>query len=148
MPTRDELKAMVDVLPQSSLERVHTMMKYQIEPPPPPSAEVARMRQRGQEYRKAVEQSFRENRRPGTIAGMAGGGSWGTREGTPFGRSSFHYWDGKALVQQTLQSFDSYEVELMERFSMSEDGTKLVCSVELSSGGRTVRHDEEFPVQK
>ena len=71
MPTRDELKAMVDDLPQSSLERVHTMMKYQIEPPPPPSAEVARMRQRGQEYRKAVEQSFRENRRPGTI-GVSG----------------------------------------------------------------------------
>ena len=75
-------------------------------------------------------------------------GGVGEREGTPFGRSSFHYWDGKALVQQTLQSFDSHEVELMERFSMSEDGTKLVCSVELSSGGRTVRHDEEFPVQK
>lgn len=27
-------------------------------------------------------------------------------EGTPFGRHSFVYWDDKALVHQTLQSFD------------------------------------------
>lgn len=34
----------------------------------------------------------------------------------------------------------------MERLSISPDRTKLSCVLELSSGGRTVNHAEEFPV--
>jgi hypothetical protein len=71
----------------------------------------------------------------------------GMHEGTPYGRHEFSYWDEKALVQQTLQSFDGHEVEIMERFSISDDRTKLSCLLELSSGGRTVRHSEDFPIK-
>jgi hypothetical protein len=69
-------------------------------------------------------------------------------QGTSFGRHPHHYWDEKALVQQTLQSFDGQEIELMERFSVSEDRTKLSCILELSSGGHTVRHEDEFPISQ
>jgi hypothetical protein len=36
----------------------------------------------------------------------------------------------------------------MQRLSLAADRAKLCCSLELSSGGRTVRHEEEFPVTK
>jgi hypothetical protein len=70
------------------------------------------------------------------------------REGVPFGRQGFQYWDDKALVHQSLHSFDGQEIEIMERLSFSPDRAKFSCVLELSSGGRTVRHEKEFPVTK
>ena len=106
------------------------------------------MQRRSQEYKERVEQRFRETRKPGTIGGMAGGGSTGMHQGTPFGRHGFSYWDEKALVNQSLQSFNGQELEIMERLSLSPDHTKLFCVLELSSGGRTVNFTQEFPITK
>ena len=144
MATRDELKALIDQLPENRLEPVHGMLEFHLNPPAP-NPEIERMHRRTIEYRKLVEQRFRETLRPGTCAGLGGGGSSGMHEGTPFSRHSFSYWDDKALVQQTLQSFDGQEIEIMERFSMAADRSTLSCTFEVSSGGRTVRHEEEFP---
>ena len=80
------------------------------------------------------------------VGGMSGGGFAGMHEGTPYGRHSFSYWDDKALVQQTLQSFDGHELEITERLSISEDRKKLSCILELSSGGRTIRYTDDFPI--
>jgi hypothetical protein len=145
MADREELKSMIDQLPEASLEMVRTLMEHHIHPPPPRPPEVEALQQRGQEYRRRVEQQFRETMKPGTMGGFGGGGFSGMHEGTPFGRNSFHYWDGDALVQQTLQSFDSQEIEIMQRLSFTADGTEVLCIVELSSGGRTERHEGRFP---
>jgi hypothetical protein len=104
------------------------------------------MRSRGQDYQRRVEQRYRETRMPGTIGGMGRRGGIGMHEGTPFGRQSFSYWDEKALVQQTLQSFDGQELEIMERLSISPDRTKRSWVLDLSSGGRTVNYTEELPI--
>lgn len=106
------------------------------------------MQRRSREYKNLVEQRFRETRKPGTIGGMVGGGSMGMHEGSPFSRQSFSYWDEKALVHQTLQSFDGQELEIMQRLSISTERKKLSCVLELSSGGRTVNYTEEFPITK
>jgi hypothetical protein len=145
MADREELKSLIDRLPEASLDMVRTMMQFHINPPPPPPPEVERLRRRGQEYRRAVEQRFRETLKPGTIAGFGGGGHSGIHEGTAFGHNSFDYWDGKALVRQTLQSYDTQDIEIMETFSYTTDGAELLCNIELSSGGRTVKHEETFP---
>jgi len=34
----------------------------------------------------------------------------------------------------------------MQRFALSEDGTRLVYEEEIASGGKTVRRMEEFPL--
>lgn len=148
MADREELKLMIDQLPDASLETVRTLMDHHIHPPPPHPPEFEALQRRAQEYRKRVEQQFHETRKPGTISGFGGGGMSGMHEGTPFGRNSFHYWDGDALVQQTLQSFDTQDIEIMQRFSFTADGAEVLCIVELSSGGRTVRHEERFPRTK
>ena len=145
MAARDELKALIDQLPEPQLETVRNMLEHQVHPPRP-RPEIERMQRRSREYKKRVEQRFRETLKPGTIGGMGGGGGMGMHEGTPFGRQGFSYWDDKALVNQTLQSFDGQELEIMERLSISPDRTKLSCVLELSSGGRTVNYTQEFPI--
>jgi hypothetical protein len=147
MASRDDLKALIDQLPEPRLEMVRQMLEHHVHPPPP-RPEIEHMQRRSREYKNLVEQRFRETRKPGTIGGMIGGGSTGTHEGTPFGRQSFSYWDEKALIHQTLQSFDGQELEIMERLSISPERTKLSCVFELSSGGRTVNYMEEFPITK
>ncbi len=146
MASRDELKALIDQVPEPRLELVRMMLEHHVHPPPH-IPDVERMQKRSQGYRSVVEQRFRETRELGTVGGMGGGGFSGMHEGTPFGRHGFHYWDDKALVHQTLQFYDGQEIEVMERLSFSPpDRKKLACVLEISSGGRTVRYEEEFPV--
>jgi hypothetical protein len=147
MLTREELKAMIDQLPERSLEMVRVMLEHQIHPPPPRPA-IERMGQRSQEYRKQVLQRFQETRKPGTGGGGGGTGFFGEHEGIPFGRQGFHYWDDKALVHQSLQNFDGQEIEIMERLSFSPERTTLVCSWEIASGGQMVRHEDVFPISQ
>jgi hypothetical protein len=144
MASRDELKSLVDRVPEKRLEAVRDMLEFNINPPPP-NPEIEHMRERGQQYRKLVEQRFRETRKPGTISILSGGGMTGMHKGTSFGRNGFHYWDGDALVHQSLQSFNGQEIEIMERLSMSADRSKLICRLELSSAGLIVEHSDEFP---
>jgi len=103
------------------------------------------MHQRGQDYRNKILQRFRETRRPGTLGTGGGTGFSDMHEGRPFGRHGMHYWDDKALVHQTLQTFDGHEIEVMERLSFSPDRTALICALEITSGGRTVRYQDLFP---
>jgi hypothetical protein len=58
MATRDELKALIDQLPEPQLETVRNMLEHQVHPPPP-RPEIERMQQRSREYKKRVEQRFR-----------------------------------------------------------------------------------------
>ncbi len=140
-------KRLIDQLPEPRLEIVRNMLERHVHPPQP-QPEIEQMQRRSQEYKERVEQRFRETRKPGTVGGMAGGGSMGMHQGTPFGRQGFSYWDEKALVHQTLQSFDGQELEIMERLSLSPDRTKLSCVLELSSGDRTVNFTQDFPITK
>jgi hypothetical protein len=145
MATRDELKALIDLLPDSRLEMVEKMLDRHIHPPAP-KPEIENMRERSQDYRDRVLKQYRETRKPGTCGVALGSGFLSEHEGVPFGRQGFHYWDGKALVNQSLQSFDGYEIEIMERLSFSPDRTALICALELSGSGHMVRHEDAFPV--
>ena len=59
--------------------------------PRPPAPEMERMQRQSQEYKRLVEQRFRETQKPGTIGGMDGGGIIGMHEGVGFGEQGFHY---------------------------------------------------------
>jgi hypothetical protein len=150
MPSRDELHALLDQVPEPRLEAVRMMLEHNIRAHPPRQSPpgIERMRQRSQDYKSRVEQLFRETRKPGTLGTMGGGGFTSMHEDVPFGQYGFRYWDDKALINQTLHSFDGQELEIMERLSISPDRRQLFCVLELSSGGRTVRHKEEFPVSE
>lgn len=144
MATRDELKLLIDQLPEGRLESVMHILSHRVNPQIA-DPEIIRMKREGQDYKKLVMQRFHETRKPGTISTGSGSGFSGMHKGTPFGLHSFSYWDEKALVHQTLQSFDGQSIELINRLAFSEDKTRLSFSLEVSSGGRTVRY-EDFPV--
>jgi hypothetical protein len=147
MTTREELKALIDQLPESRVESVRRLLEHNVNPRRP-DPEMERMHRRSQEYRRLVEERFRETRKPGTIGATNVGGVRFMHEGAGYADQSFDYWDGKARVIQTLNLFDGCEIEVMQRLSISEDRKKLSYVIELSSGGRTVNHTEEFPISK
>jgi hypothetical protein len=47
-----------------------------------------------------------------------------------------------------MHYFRGHELETMQRFALSADGTKLLYEEEIASGGKTVRRVEEFPIQE
>ena len=143
MATRDELKSLIDQLPESRLEMVREMLNHQINPPPP-NPDIERMQERSRNYRTLIGQRFRETGKPGPLVG--GGGFSAVHVGTAFEQLGFRYWDEKAFVHQSLQHFDGQEIEITERLSLSSDRATLICALELSSGGKTVRHEDAFPV--
>jgi hypothetical protein len=146
MPTREELKALIDQMPEDQLASVEAMLLHRLNPPKP-MPEFEAMMSRSQEYRQQVMRRFQETGRSGTRGGIgSGGGSFGGHEGRSSGRWGTHYWDDKALVEQSTQHFSGHEIEVMERLSISE-GRSLCCAIELSSGGKTVRFSEEFPLR-
>jgi len=145
MPTRDELKALIDQLPEDKLRGVRRTLELNLNLQHLPS-EMEQMKQRSREYKNSVLRKFQENRKPGTLGAGTGSGFVSSHNGVPFGRQAFHYWDDKALVHQSRQTFDGPEIEIMERLSFSADRTMLVCSLEISSGGHTVQHQDGFPI--
>ena len=144
MSLRDDLRLLLDQLPEDKLQPTKAFLNGLLSPRMQHS-EHERSRDRGREFRKRVEQRFKETRRPGTVSSMIGGGSLFPKDGETYGRNAFHYWDDKALVHQTLQFFAGQELEIMERISRSEDGATLIYEQELHSGGRTVGDKFDFP---
>src|SRR5436190_18274423 len=126
MSTREDVHRIVDQLPDERLEHVQMMLSAVLNPHPTPP-QVTEMRARGQEWRRRVEERFTQTRKPGTISGMGGGGGFGfDSERGSFGSHSFHYWDDKAVVYQTMRFFSGHQIEQMERLAISADGSQLL----------------------
>ena len=145
MATREDLKTLIDQLPESRIESVRRLLEHNVNPRRP-DPEMERMHRQWQEYRRLVEDRFRQTQKPGTIGEMTVGGIRAMHEGVGYADYGFDYWDGKARVIQTLHLLDGCQIEVMRRLSISEDRRKLSFFLELSSGGRTVNHTEEFPI--
>ena len=63
MATREELKALIDQLPESRVESVRKLLEHNVNPPRP-DPEMERMHRRSQEYRRLVEERFRQIQKP------------------------------------------------------------------------------------
>jgi hypothetical protein len=85
-------EALIDQLQESHLEPVRRMLEYPLHPHSPSPA-LEHMHQLGAEYKRLVEQRFREMRKPGTLGSGSGTGFLSTYDGMTFGRQSFH-WSG------------------------------------------------------
>ncbi len=102
------------------------------------------MMRRCETYKKEVMRRFEESGNPGTLGvSMPRFHFDGSYEQVRYGGQSFQYWDHEALVSQELHYFDGRDVEIMVRLSVSDERS-LCCAIEVSSGGKTVRHSDEF----
>jgi hypothetical protein len=157
MASREELKALIDQIPEDQFDRTARMIQRCLAPLPPilppgspgsflrpaPPEFTAMMRRR-EAYKKEVMRCFEESGNPGTLGvGMPRFHFEGSYEQVRYGGQSFQYWDHAALVSQELHYFDGRDVEIMVRLSVSDEQS-LCCAVEVSSGGKTVRYSDQF----
>ncbi len=119
---RDELKALLDQVPESCLDSVEGALRHFIMQ----SVAVERLH---------IPEDMRKS----------SSGWSGYENGFRFGGQSFRHFEKGALLIRTLQFFGSNEIELNERLSLSSDYTKLVVSIAISSGGHTAQYAGEFP---
>src|ERR1043166_2913083 len=115
MPTREELHALVDTLPEGAIEAAHRILSGMEVWPPPPPPSVEEMRKRMEGRRLDVMQ----RQRPGTTAGFAGSGGYDPTRGA--GSFSFHYWDDDNFVQETLRNHKGHELTIVERIRVEGD---------------------------
>src|SRR2546428_10384841 len=115
MPTRQELHALVDSLPDEAIEAAHRILsRMQVWPPAPPP-DVYEMRKRMEGRRREMMQG----QKPATIAGFGGSGGYDPAKGA--GSSSFHYWAGDTFVQETLRNHKGHELTIVEHIRAGGD---------------------------
>jgi hypothetical protein len=90
MATREELKALIDQLPESCIESVKKLLEHNVNPRRP-DPEMERMHRRSQEYRRLVEEHFRQTQKPGTLGAMNVGGVSFMHEGVCYADQRFDY---------------------------------------------------------
>jgi len=136
MQSREELRTLVDALPEGAIEAAHrTLSQLQIWPPaPPPGVEEMRqrMRQRMEERRREV--MLRQ--RPGTIGGFGGSSNYDVDRGSA--SSSFSHWDDDTFVTETLRRHKGHEFTVIERVRV--DGRHVIYKHEITGPGG--KHDE------
>jgi hypothetical protein len=101
MISRDDLKSLIDRVPEDGLGDVFSLANFLVSPPQL-NPEHERTRQRTEQYREVVQRRFREDREPGAIAEdspIGGTGNSGAHKGISFERHSYDYWDEGTLVQ-------------------------------------------------
>src|SRR2546422_190307 len=132
MPTREELHALVDTLPEGAIEAAHRILSgMQVWPPlPPPAVEEMRKRMEGR------RREMRHGQKPGTTAGFGGSDRYDPAKGA--GSSSFQYWEDDTFVQETLRNHKGHELTVVERIGI--DGKRLVYKHEITGPGD--KHDQ------
>jgi hypothetical protein len=123
MSLRDELKALLDQLPEPYLPSVESVVQHLL-----------------------MQNVAEDQLQVPTETGDLGGRDWsGVYHGVRFGGETFRQFDNGAIVERTLQFVGDHQLETVQRISFSSDGTKLLCSFTVSSGGQKYRHEDEFP---
>jgi hypothetical protein len=153
MDTRVRLHAMLDDLDDEEIiaaeayifSIVHLRNQPEVNKP-----EQARLDRRRAEFEKVARShwsdSFQRAQGRGMVSGFGGGGSFGFDfRGRATGRAVFSYFDGAESVEETLRFIAGQEVEMVNRFGLSADGTNLAYKQTVKSGGRTVSREESFP---
>jgi hypothetical protein len=137
MAIRDEIHSLVDQLREDQLQNARPFLAG-LPGPRAQSPEIEHAPQLTHQFKKMVEQRFRETRNPGTISALVGGSSVFPKEPRVSGNHSFHHWDDKVLVHQTLRIFEGQELEIMERVSRSQDSATLPTSAKLDDKVRQI----------
>ncbi len=144
-PDRESLRSLVDLLPEQALQHVkRTLERMQTWPPVPPP--------RIAELQTEMRDKVRAALKPGTGMMYGGGGHWDAdmQGRMRKGRYTSSRFEDGAEVVETHHFRDEIEITVIERFRLSDDGTRLSYSHEISGPGQSVQHsiDFEIPVKE
>jgi hypothetical protein len=113
--------------------------------------EIARLGERGEQFRKAAELRWQDagHRLANSgcnVVGFGGGGGFGfDLQGRAIGKMSCEYAAGDRSFVETLRYVAGQEIEIAEQFSVSDDNTSLSYQHVATSAGHVVKHEELFP---
>jgi hypothetical protein len=154
MMTRDELKTLIDQMPEEELDLVRVNLE-RIMHPPASNPLVEKMMRRSEELRSQLPERLKQlqaGNPPESIRGFYGGGSLGSgpHPSRGYGEHAFSWQEGRAHVRHRLLLHEDHEMDFVERLQLTEDEKMLVYEQEIYAEGRFVKRREEFPamVQK
>jgi hypothetical protein len=139
MHTREQLKALIDTIPDDRVESVYRIIDLNLNP------SRGRMEVEAMRAFRAKNRARFIERMGGTSGLIGSGGSGGITDGLGSGHFSNHFRDGRSLLTQTLHFLEGREIEEVVTLTLAENGAAIDCSIEVSSGGRKVLHRESFP---
>jgi hypothetical protein len=150
MALRDELKILIDQMPDEKLDLVRMNLE-DILHPPALNPWVEEIMHRSEEFQKQLPDRLKQlqaGNPPGSVRGFSGGGGFGS--GPPpmkgNGAHSYSWQEGRAHVVHTLRLHEDHEIDFVERLQLTEDEKTLVYEQEIYAEGRSVKRREEFPV--
>jgi len=132
MPSREELHNLIDSLPDGALEAAYRILSA-FRSGPSSALDLATIRQRHEEMRMEMRKRMEERlpKRPGTLGGFGGSGSYNPNTGS--GSHRLDYWDGDGFVVQTYRQHLGHEIMVIERIRV--DGQRLIYKHEISGPG-------------
>ena len=150
MLTRDDLKALIDELPPEKLDLARLNLESILHPPAL-DPKIERMMRRSEEMQNQLPERLKQLQagcKPETILGFYGGGGFGSGPGLRGGQGEMAYswWENITYVTHRMMLHAGREMDIVERFQLTEDERKLIYKSEIHAEGRVVKRTEEFSV--
>jgi hypothetical protein len=154
MDTRTQLHAIVDDFNDDELFAAEMYLKgilLRRGQPQRSELDTAELRKRSDEFRMVAEQHWKEaglkaKASGGIISGFGGGGGFGLDfQGRPTGKMSYEYSYGNESCVEMLRFIAGQEIDIAERFLLTDDGKSLLYEQTAKSGGRAETCTHYFP---
>ena len=121
---RSALHALVESLPEGTLERASRILQHLQTWPPAPYPGMERMREINRERRMRLRMNRGVIGEAGTVGGFGGGGSFNPMTG--YGYSSHTSWeDDRTAVHEGCHIFRGHEIIVEELLRLSDDGKAI-----------------------
>jgi hypothetical protein len=139
MEERAKLHKLIDELPEAALEATFRVLENYQRWPPKGHADAEQMIMKARERFTRQNEKRAQTEGRGFVSGSVGGGSF-SPDG--HGYSSFTGWEGHTSVTSKVHYFRGREFHSVERLRLSDDGRKVLFSLEIKTPSGTAQHHD------
>jgi hypothetical protein len=149
--TRDQLKALIEQMPEDKLDLVRMNLESILHPLQP-NPWIERIMRRSEEFRRELPERLKRVQagcKPEMIRGFSMGGGFGSMPGGRFDGEHMYSWqEDRTRVTHRMALYNSYEIDIVDRLQLTEDEKMLIYDQEIYVGDRAVKRREEFPLKE
>lgn len=142
MPTREELKSLIDQMAEEKLDRVRVNLENILNPPAP-NPRMEKMMRLSEEFEGQFPERLKQLQAGNSpeIPIPRGFHEYGSGSGF-----SYSWQENRAHVTHSVQPHGGHEIDFVDRLELSDDEMTLIYEQEIYAGGRSVKRREEFLV--